>query len=149
MLLVVMMCYNKRDLQTILDNALAAHGGHEVLSQFPAITVQFQETHSTNGLDSPLTDTSVAMGAEKNKTTGQLEVLGKKQAPHTVFAGEQGWVRDDKQTREMTPNERAEAKEQAHAAWVMPAIRPQKPPVHPSQRWKAPSWTINRLGGYK
>lgn len=118
LLVAIPACGGAPDPQSILDKALAAHGGYEVLSQFPAITVQFQGTHSAKGLDSPLTGTSVAMGAEKNKTTVRLEVLGKKTSTTTVFAGEQGWIRDDKQTREMTPDERAEAKEQAHAAWV-------------------------------
>jgi hypothetical protein len=118
LLVAIPACGGNPEPQSILEKALAAHGGHEVLSQFPAITIQFQGTHSAKGLDSPMTGTSVALGAEKNKTTIKLEVLGKKTTLTTVFAGEQGWIRDDKQTREMTPDERAEAREQSHAAWV-------------------------------
>ncbi|MCS6866350.1 MAG: hypothetical protein RMJ56_15085 [Gemmataceae bacterium] len=117
-LMTIPACGGNPDPQTILDKALAAHGGREVLSQFPAITIHFQGIQSTHGLDSPLTGTTVALGSDKSKTTIQLDVVGRKTTVTNVVVGDKGWIRDDKITRDMTPDELAEAKEQAHAAWV-------------------------------
>jgi hypothetical protein len=106
------------DARAVIDKAVKAQGGREALAKFPATTVKFKGTFHGMGDGIPTTGEIITQGIDQQKITIEVEAGGQKFQIVIVRDGNKGWTKIGNDTKEMTKDEIAEAKEQAYAGWV-------------------------------
>lgn len=106
------------DARALVEKAVKAHGGQDTLDKFAGQVLKFKGTFHGMGQAIPMTGEVASQGAGKQKIDVEVEAGGQKFQVGFVLSGDRGWAKIGNETREMTKDELAEAKEQAHAGWV-------------------------------
>lgn len=106
------------DARALVEKAVKAHGGQDKLDKLPATAIKFKGTFHGQGAELPMTGAVLTDGADKQRIDIEVEAGGQKIPIVIVLAGDKGWTKIAKELKEFDKDELAEAKEQAHAAWV-------------------------------
>ena len=106
------------DARALVDKAVKAHGGQDKLDKFAGQVVKFKGQFHGMGQAVPMTGEVAVQGATRQKIDVEVEAGGQKFQVAFVLNGDKGWAKIGNETKEMTKDELAEAKEQAYAGWV-------------------------------
>lgn len=106
------------DARKLIEKAVKAHGGQEKLDKFAGATAKLKGTFYGQGDGLAMTAEVSAEGTDKQRIDIEIEAGGQKIPIVIVVAGDKGWTKIAKDTKEFDKDELAEAKEQAFAAWV-------------------------------
>jgi hypothetical protein len=106
------------DARALVEKAVKAHGGQEKLEKLPGVTAKFKGTFHGQGDGLPMTGEVSSQGPDKQRIEFDLDVGGQKIPILIVFAGDKGWAKIAKDTKEMDKDQIAEAREQGYAGWV-------------------------------
>jgi hypothetical protein len=113
----------KPDPRAVIDRAMKAMGGEDLLKKFQAIELKDKGTFHGTGKAMPYTGAWAVQGARQLKFTLDMEVEGKKFRMVQVVNGTKGWMKyEDRQTAELKKEQLAEELEQMHAAWVITLV---------------------------
>jgi hypothetical protein len=104
--------------RALVDKAIKAHGGEANLAKFTAATVTMKGTFHGMGQEIPFTGEVATQGADQLKINIEVEAAGQKFRIVNVLNAGKGWTKFGDDTREMSKDELAEAREQAYAGWV-------------------------------
>lgn len=107
------------DARALLAKAFKAHGGADALAKYKANVVTFKGTFHGMGAAIPMSGTISSEGPDKVKADIDVEAGGQTFKVVNVVAGSKGWAKvPGMDTKDMTKDELAEGREQAHAGWV-------------------------------
>lgn len=105
------------DARAIVDKAVKAHGGAELL-KFKAATVQMKGTVQVMGQGVEFDGAVATHGPTRQKLDIEVKIGGQKFRIVNVLNGDKGWTRLGDDTKELDKDQLAEAREQGHAGWV-------------------------------
>jgi hypothetical protein len=105
----------QKDLRPVIDNALKAVGGKELVAKYPAATWEGKGTYRLGGALS-YTLKGARQGADRVAVSVRVE--GKDFSRDLVVDGNKGWLKLNGRVRELSKEELAEEKERMYANWV-------------------------------
>jgi len=106
------------DARVLVEKAVKAHGGQDKLDKFTGHTIKFKGQFHGMGQAIPMSGEISTQGSDKFRMDAEVEAGGMKFQFVSVVAGDKGWVKMGNDTKEMSKDELAEAREQAYAGWV-------------------------------
>jgi hypothetical protein len=118
------------DARAILDKAIKAHGGAELLAKYNAATWKGKGTVRVMGEEIAFTGEGANQGAEQSRVAIIATVNGEKFPIVHVYNRGKGWLKlGNAEAQEMDEEQLAEAKQEHHAEWVAsfgPLLKPNK-----------------------
>jgi hypothetical protein len=105
---------DEADAKAVIDKAIKAHGGAELLAKFPAMTVKTKGKFYGLGDAIEYTAESQFQAPDKQR----VEVRSDNFTFLRVVNGDKGWVAANGETREMDKEQLAEARDELHATNV-------------------------------
>lgn len=113
-----------KELAKLLDRAIKAHGGADILNKFPATTMKMKgKVHVMNQTFDFTGDFAVQM-PDRIRHEINVDVMGMQFKQIQVLDKNKGWIAAAGQTREMNKEELEEAREEMHAGWVAGQLTP-------------------------
>ena len=104
--------------RAVIEKAVKAHGGQEVLSKLPGISLKFKGKFHGMGDGLDMSGDVIAFGPDRQKIDLELKIGNDTLRIVNVLAGDKGWTRVGDMVQELTAEQLAEAREQAHSGWV-------------------------------
>jgi hypothetical protein len=104
--------------RALVDRAVQAQGGEALLTKWVAVTGKLKGKFHGLGEGVAFTGEYAAQGADQQKLVIEAEVDGQKFRLVHVLNRDKGWNQLNDDTEELSPEDLAEAKEEAYAGWV-------------------------------
>ncbi|MBI5757116.1 MAG: hypothetical protein HZA46_01210 [Planctomycetales bacterium] len=104
--------------RAVIDKAIQEMGGAAQLGKFKAISSKMKGDLHIQGVKVPFTGEVTTQGADQQKSFVELVIDGQKIAVVQVLNRNQGWVKINETTMDMTKDKLEETVEAAHAGWV-------------------------------
>ncbi len=106
------------DPQAIIDTAIQAAGGREIMAKSLTNTWKVKGTVHVNGLDIPYTSEDAFQAPDRFRSTVEGDVMGNKFVAIVVNKGDKAWRSVGGQSMELTGNELTEMRERVYFQWV-------------------------------
>lgn len=106
------------EARKLVDQAIAAQGGKELLAKYDSTTSKMKGTVHTQGMDLEFTADSATAGADRHKLTVRFEVMGQAFTFTRVLNKDKGWTKINDMLTDLDADKLKEALEEAHAGWV-------------------------------
>ena len=106
------------DARALIEKAVKAQGGQEKLEKLSGHITKFKGKFHGMGQPIDMTGEVASQGMDKQKLEVEVNAGGMKFRFVNVLNGDKGWNRMGDDTRAMSKDELAEAKEQGYAGWV-------------------------------
>lgn len=106
------------EARALVDKAIKAHGGAANLSKFKGGSVTFTGTFHGMGMKVPMTGTIYTFGDDRLKADLEIDADGQKFKVVQVLAVNKGWMKLGTDTKDMSKDELAEARNEQHAGYV-------------------------------
>jgi hypothetical protein len=106
------------DARSIVDRAVKAHGGVDVLTKLKAEKVRVKGTLFYEGVSMPYTAETVTVLPDQFRTEMKCAVLGEENTQVVVLNGDKAWTTANGQNQPLTETVRAEMEETRHADQV-------------------------------
>jgi len=107
-----------KEVRAVVEKAIKAHGGADKLAKFKGAVVKGKGSADIGGMNVEYTSTTTLQLPDRMRLDVDLDVNGMKITFTQVLNGHKGWIKLLDKTKEMEKDHVAEAREQAHAAWV-------------------------------
>ncbi len=104
--------------QALVDKAIKAHGGADVLAKFPGMVAKFKGKFHGMGEAISMTGEISSQGADQFKMEVEVEAGGQTFRIVNVLNGNKGWTRIGDNTMDLDKDKLTEAQEQAYAGWL-------------------------------
>lgn len=106
------------DARAIIDKAIKAAGGAELLNKYKAATFKIKGKISIMGMDIEFTGDMAHQGKDQQKIAIDMEVMGQKLSMTQVFNKTEGWTKLNDQVMDMDKDKIDETMEELHSGWV-------------------------------
>jgi hypothetical protein len=113
---------DQAELRAVVDRAIKAQGGLELLSKYKAYQAKDKGTFHGMGTPIPYTGEFTFQGADQFRVAIEGDVNGQKFKFVQVLNKDKGWLSIMGMTQEMDKERLAEEREQAYAGWVATLI---------------------------
>lgn len=107
-----------KDVQTIVDKAIKAHGGADNLKKFTASTSKMKGTVNVNDMEITFSGTSSTQFPDKQKTELTADVNGMQFTVTQAINGNKGWMDVNGTVMDMNKEMLEATREQIHAAGI-------------------------------
>jgi hypothetical protein len=109
---------DQAELRAVVDRAIQAQGGRELLSKYKAYQAKDKGTFHGMGVPIPYTGEFTFQGADQHRLAVEGEVNGQKFKFVKVLNKDKGWFSIMGMTQEMDKEKLAEEREQTYAGWL-------------------------------
>lgn len=114
--------------RSLVEKAIEAHGGEKLLTKFKGATSKLKGTIQINGAAVEFTGELASQEAVQQRINISFVLDGQSISFVSVRNRDQGWLKINNDTIEMSAEQLAEAKEQAYSGWVATLV-PLKDPA--------------------
>lgn len=104
--------------RALLEKAIEAHGGEKQAAKFPAASSKLKGTIQVNGAAVAFTGDLTSQNADQVRIQISFVLDGQSISFTSVLNRDQGWIKLNNDTIDMSAEQLAESKEQAYSGWV-------------------------------